>query len=97
MTLNEIIQIIEVARTSGLSELELNGLKIKFAAGKRPKKIKPVIPQQVVPDTKIEEIIKPASPLDELTSEEILYYATPYYDELQAQKEEQKRRAEGIV
>lgn len=40
-----------------------------------------------------EEILKPMSPLDELSDDEIRYYATPYYDQLQAEK---AQRAEQI-
>lgn len=42
---------------------------------------------------KVEEIIK-ALTEPELTSEEILYYAVPYYDELQAQKAEKEKKAQ---
>jgi hypothetical protein len=30
------------------------------------------------------DILQPVSPLDELTEEEITYWSTPYYEELQA-------------
>lgn len=40
-----------------------------------------------IEDLKPEEIIKPLSTFEELSDDEILYYSTPYYDELQAKKE----------
>ncbi len=43
--------------------------------------------KEPVPDIKPEELVKTVSPLDEITAEEMLYFATPYYDELQAKKE----------
>jgi hypothetical protein len=33
------------------------------------------------------ELLAPESELDKMTDEELLYYATPFYDELQAKKE----------
>lgn len=42
-----------------------------------------------VPELKAEEIVKPLSVLDDYTDEEILYYSSPYYDVLQAQKQKQ--------
>ncbi len=36
----------------------------------------------------------PKTPYDEMSEEEIKYYATPYWDEIQRQKEEKKKRIE---
>jgi hypothetical protein len=44
-----------------------------------------------VPEMKPEDIVKPLSVFDDLTDDEILYYSSPYYDELQAKKEAQKQ------
>lgn len=49
-----------------------------------------------VPDMKAEDIIKPMSIYEEYTDEEIMYWATPYFDELQAQKELQKKARENV-
>lgn len=46
-----------------------------------------------VPDLKPEQIIAPLSVFEEMTDDEILYWSTPYYDELMAQKELQKQAA----
>lgn len=43
--------------------------------------------QNEVPELKPEELVKALSSFDEITGDELLYYATPYYDELQRQKE----------
>lgn len=40
-----------------------------------------------VPESKAEDIVKPLSVLDQMSDDEILYWSTPYYDELQAKKE----------
>jgi hypothetical protein len=45
-----------------------------------------------IPELEAREIIEPLSPFDEIDEEEILYYATPYYDELQAKKAKLKPR-----
>ncbi len=37
-------------------------------------------------DLKPEDIVKPLSALDEYSEDEILYWSTPYFDELQAKK-----------
>lgn len=47
-----------------------------------------------VKDSKPEELVKPMSVLDELTDKEILFYATPYFDEIQAEKEAHKQKLE---
>lgn len=54
-----------------------------------PKKSEPV------PDMKADQIVSPLSVLDQFTDEEILYYATPYFDELQARKEAQRQKLNG--
>jgi hypothetical protein len=50
--------------------------------------------QKSVPDAKAEDLIKPLNPLDDLTPEEILYYAVPHYDQIQAEKEAHKKKLE---
>ncbi len=39
-----------------------------------------------VPEARAEDIVKPLSSLDDLSQEEVLYYATPYFNELQEKK-----------
>jgi hypothetical protein len=43
-------------------------------------------PKHIIPDPKPEELFKPLSPFELMTEEEILMYATPRYDEIQAEK-----------
>lgn len=40
------------------------------------------------------DLVKPMSILDEMSAEEILFYATPRYDEIQAEKEAHKQSLE---
>jgi len=50
--------------------------------------------QGEVPDLKPEQIIAPLSTFDELSEEEILYWSTPYFDELLERKQMQKKALE---
>lgn len=45
-----------------------------------------------IPDLKPEQIISPLSPWEELSEEEVQYWHSPYYDELQARKEALKEK-----
>jgi hypothetical protein len=99
MTSDEVIKMMEKAKDLGVTYLEFNGMKIKLkyknssdmeAYIKAPPlkfKENPFYRGPEVPESKPEELVKPLSPLDEMSPEEVLFYATPYYDELQAQKE----------
>lgn len=40
----------------------------------------------VMTELKAEDIVSPLSTLDQFTDEEMLYWASPYFDELQAKK-----------
>ncbi len=90
MTFEEIEKILSRAKELGLTELEHDGLKVKFGTA-------PVAPiAQATPPTEkeIESAYKPPSVLDDLTEEEILYYAVSHYDEIQRQKAEHKKKLE---
>ena len=45
----------------------------------------------------IEDFFKDASPFDQYTDEEMLYWSTPYFDYLQEQKELKKQRIQDEV
>ena len=45
-------------------------------------------------EPKLEEFYRDLSIFDELTDEEVLYWSSPYFDELQFKKEEHKRKIE---
>lgn len=49
-------------------------------------------PKVNVSDSKAEELVVPMSVLDQLSDDEILFWATPHYDELQYKKELQKQK-----
>jgi hypothetical protein len=50
--------------------------------------------QEIKTEIPIDELMKPMSPFDELSDEEILYWSSDYYDELQAQKQKPKENIE---
>lgn len=77
MTDIEIMQILINAKQLGITHADVENYKTKL---------------ETVPELKPEEIVKPLSPFDGLSDEEILYYATPFFDELQAKKEAQKTK-----
>lgn len=76
-----------------VNPLEINdfikeGWVVKFATDKYA--VMEREKQNEVPEMKAEDIIKPLSPLDDIDEDEILYWSTPYYDELQARKHRQQ-------
>lgn len=79
LSADDIIKIIKAAQDMGLVE---------------PEKPRVVIPERVLSKEEIEKIFVPSTPFDDMTNEEILFYATPYYDVLQAEKEAKKQRIE---
>lgn len=74
---------LEFAKENKIKSIEVDGIRIE-------------VPQDLTvefsSDRKFEELLKPLSPFDEMTEEEILYYATPYYDELQAKKKAKQEK-----
>jgi hypothetical protein len=92
----EILQVMEKAKELGVTNIEVEGFKASF--GPTISQVKETVPQlsaaspqlvasPVVPELDAEDIMKPMSVFDEMTDEEILFYSTPYYDELLAKKE----------
>jgi hypothetical protein len=73
------------AKEHGLRFVEVEGIKI-------------YVPDDAVigevPEVSADELMKPVGPFDDLSEEEILFYATPYFEELQAMKAQQKERKE---
>lgn len=54
----------------------------------------PVIDAIPKPDMTPEDIVRPMSVLDDYSDDEIMYYHSPYFDELQAIKEQRKKELE---
>ena len=84
-TKQEIKEIILEARELGLEFVEIDG--VKYGLGKMQ-----IAAKTFVEEMKAEEIVKPLSVLDEYSEEEIKYWATSYFDELQAKKEARSKQ-----
>jgi hypothetical protein len=78
--------LIAEARELGCTEITIEG--VKYGIGPAPKAIAPPIT-----DEEAKDLIKAISPFDEMSDQEILYFSTPYYDELQENK---KKHAEHL-
>lgn len=70
-------EAIDFAKANGLTSVEVDGIKFE-------------VPRVAVPEGQTEaseeEIRKLLDTFEEYTEEEILYFATPYFDELQERK-----------
>jgi hypothetical protein len=89
LTAQEIMAVMEKAKELGTQSLEVEGVKISFEKGFRPKADLPMTTE--VP---LNEVFKGSSVWDEMSDEELLYYATPYYDELQEKKKAHAQKLE---
>lgn len=81
MTLKERI---EEARCLGIKAITIDG--VTYELGPKP------INHSPIPDMEAAELLKPMSPFDDLSEDEILYYSTPYFEQLQAQKKEHEEQ-----
>lgn len=85
MTLKERI---EEARSLGIKAITIDGVTYDLT----PMAVQPQPTELAEEDYK--ELIKKLTDDSEYTSDEIQFYATPYFDELQAIKEKQKELGE---
>lgn len=104
MNTDDILRIMDKAKEIGIRSVDVKfadsaNLKFSFLSETesfpKAKFVDPEIPTGPVPDKQAEELVKPLSVLDQMTPEEILYYAVPHYDEIQADKEAHKKKLEG--
>lgn len=64
-----------------------DGRKIINEHGHPPERERSIEKPTVVPDLEAKDIVAPTSVFDEPNEDEILYYSTPYYEVLQAEKQ----------
>lgn len=88
MTAKDVLEILEKAKDLGIVHLKMNGIEADYAP-----RVSPKHGSETVPEVKFEEIVAPASPFDNLSEQEILYYAVPYGLELEAERLAQIERA----
>ncbi len=72
-------ELIAEARELGCKSITLDG--IVYEIGPAPKEI-----QEPLTDEQAKELVKNISVFDEMTEEEVLFYATPYFDTIQENK-----------
>lgn len=80
MTPKQQMNLIKQAKDLGLASIKIGDVEIVFSKDRTEQKT------HAVPDLEAKDILVPPSPFDDITEEEILYFATPFYDELQAIK-----------
>lgn len=93
LTAKQMIELMKTAKELGLHTFKAEGLEFSTVPQTVVQEVKPKV-SEPVPDLKAEDIVKELSPLDGMSEDEILYFATPYYEELQAKKEAQMNRTE---
>lgn len=81
MTPKQQMNLIKQAKELGLASIKIGDVEIVFSQDRTEQKI-----NNAVPDLEAKDILAPPSPFDDLTDEEVLYFATPHFDELQAAK-----------
>ena len=89
MTNDEIKDLIQWAKKVGVSELKFSDWYVKFYDSKMVFE-----PSRSQPEPPVHASMFVDSPPD-LTDEELLFYATPYYDELQAKKKVEEGNSNG--
>jgi len=82
MTKEQRLELINEARELGLKAITIEGVVYDLSVDKVVDK------PRLVPDVEAKEILSPMSILDEYTEEEILYWSTPEFDEIQRRKEQ---------
>ncbi len=73
------VELIEFAKEQGLSKVTIDG--VDFHIDKIGQKLPSIV------EASAEDIIRPMNVLDDLSDEEILYWSSGYFEELQAQKD----------
>lgn len=94
MTKQERQELIKEAQEMGLKSITIKGVKYELAetTSTAPKQL-----DEKETESLAKELIK--NPFSDMTDDEILYYATPYYDQLQQNKKllEQQKKDKGTL
>lgn len=90
-SVDEITRLMEKAKELGISTLEVEGVKLQLGAAS-PSETKIIVPKTInmAPSGETPLPVDHDAPTDD----EILYYATPYFDELQAQRARRQEELE---
>lgn len=90
MTPDQIKSAIQLAKETGCASITIDGVIYELSKDPKPK-------SSFVSDQEAEALLKPLSVLDEISDEEVLYWATPYYDEIIAKREAHKKALESEI
>lgn len=84
---SKLKKAVEFARSQGLKSIEIDGIRLELGANELA---------QVKREVQTDDEVKRAflDPDSDLTEEEVLFWATPYFDELQETK---KARQEALL
>lgn len=88
MKLEDKLALIAEARLLGATAITIENIKYDIGPEIKEKIIEPISDQDA------KSLIMPASIFDEMTEEEVLFYHSPYYDELQQKKKLQLEHKE---
>ena len=88
-SIEEIKALIELSRDQGLTKMEVDGVMFHIAP-----QVQTIVRDPSI-ETKPEDLISPLSVFDEPDEDEVLYYSSPYYEEIQYQRELQKKKEAG--
>ncbi len=91
MTKKKRLELINEAKEMGATSITLDGIRYEWPL----ETVKTV--KAEVQEVKADELIKPISVFDQMTDEEILFWAVPHYDTIQEQKKLQQEAAEGKI
>lgn len=75
------MDLINKAKELGLSSIKFGDTELHFNQSETKS-----VQNVTVPDLEAKDILAPPSPFDDLTDQDILYWSTPYFEELQAEK-----------
>ena len=80
MTKEKRLELIQEAKDLGLKSITIDGIVYEFGVTKQ------VLPPTELTEEQVKALVNPMSVLDDYSEDEITYYATPYFDEIQEQK-----------
>lgn len=80
MTAKKRLQLLKEAKELGMKSIEIDGVKYELSEQKTAQ------PVQELSEDQVKSLFSDTKVLDEMSDDEVLYWATPYYDQLQHEK-----------
>lgn len=86
------IELINEAKELGMKSITIDGVVYEIATAHKK------VEAEVLTDDQVKELLVPASPFDDLSDEEVMYWSTPHFDLIQEQKElREKQLKEEVI